>query len=108
MSISAPLRVSVRVDLGTGEAAGERRHRLSRALEIPPRLLFDEPLPLLGEGQGRVQFWLPRGEEVIEIVAEARLFVDPEAPKAGAQATLLDLDETLHDALMDYVKERLA
>jgi hypothetical protein len=109
MPLTAPLCVSVRVELESGEAAGERRHRLSSALELPARLHLDGGLPVAGVGGGRVRFALPDadgGELALEATAE--LSFDPEAVDGVATATLLELDDVQLQALERYVKERLA
>lgn len=108
MSFQAPLRVSVRVDLDGGAAAGERRHRLSTALGLPAQLSLAGALPIAGVCKGRVSFALPVDDGELPIEADAELSFDPEAPGSGSSATLLELDDAQREALERYVKERLA
>jgi hypothetical protein len=105
MRTNAPLQVTVEIHLGTGSAAGERRLRLSRELELPPRLRFAGSLPLEGEGEGRVRFVLPDGAQVETL---ARLFFDPEHPERGSAATLYDLEAEELLAIEAYIEERSA
>lgn len=103
MPTSAPLRSTVRIDLETGSAAGQRRYRLTASVELPPRLLFSGDLPIEGLGRGRVCFGLPSGM----VSARAKLYFDPDRPERGSQAELLDLDADQLRMLQTYVEERI-
>lgn len=105
MAKDVPLRVTVRVLLATGSAAGERRERLSDVLRWPQaRLHFPRELPLAGAGEGSVAFFLPGAET--PIACAARLSFDPERPQQGSTAELLALEVAQQAALEAYVAER--
>lgn len=102
MAAEVPLRVTVRVRLASGPAAGERRERLSDALSWPPaRLHFAGGLPLEGTGEGSVGFVLPGSE--LPIVCAARLHFDPEHPEQGSTAELGALSEEQQALLEAYL-----
>lgn len=103
MSRSAPLRVTVRIELGSGPAAGRRCYRLSDRLELPARLALAGELPLHGEGRGRVGFSLPDGAW---IEGHARLEHDPERPELGSRIDLIDISPEQLELLQRYHQER--
>jgi hypothetical protein len=100
---SAPLQVTVEIELESGDAAGERRFRLSRQVLLPPALRFDLGLPLEGEGRGFVCLRLPGGEA---IATRALLRFDPEKPERGSEAELVGLEPEALLALERYIEER--
>jgi hypothetical protein len=101
---SAPLRVTVEIKFHEGPAAGQRRFRLSRQLELPPRLLFDGPLPLEGQCRGEATYALP-GEA--PVTCRALLHHDPEHPEQGSSAELADLELEELQALQTYIEQRM-
>lgn len=103
MPLAATLRVTVRIDLTSGAGAGGRWYRLSRELELPPRLLFDGELPVEGAGDGVVSFVLPNGAR---IAGRARLYYDPERPERGSEAELMQLAEPQLRELEAYLSAR--
>ncbi|MBK8479690.1 MAG: hypothetical protein IPL40_00715 [Proteobacteria bacterium] len=104
MPKDVPLRVTVRLWLATGPAAGERRERLSDALRWPQaRLHFPHELPLEGAGEGSVAFFLPG--EATPIACAARLYFDPERPQQGSTAELLALEVAQQAALEAFVAD---
>ena len=104
MATSAPLRVTVEIKLHEGPAAGQRRFRLSRRVELPPRLLFDGPLPLEGQCRGEATFTLP-GEAAV--TGRALLHHDPQRPELGSAAELVDLELEALQALQTYIEQRM-
>lgn len=103
MAHKAPLQVTIQITLDDGPAAGQRRFRLSRQVELPPALSFDGGLPLDGQVRGRVSFYLPEGPQ---IDAAALLRHDPEHPDRGSIAELLDLEPEQTQALLSYIEQR--
>ena len=104
MAISAQLRITVEIMLHEGPAAGQRRFRLSRRVELPPRLLFDGPLPLQGQCRGEAAFGLPGGPA---ITSRALLHHDPQHPELGSAAELVDLEQEALQALQTYIEQRM-
>ncbi len=102
--MTAPLQVTVEIQLESGPAAGQRRFRLSRQIDLPPALHFDRELPLVGQGHGRVTFVLPNGTT---IEASATLFSDPEHPEQGSTAELLDLEPAALEDVQSYITQRI-
>ena len=103
MPTSVPLKSTVRIDLDSGNAAGQRRYRLSHALEMPPKIRFGGELPIEGTGRGTVTFALPEGEM---LAARAKLFFDPEHPEHGSQAELVELEVEQLRQIEGYVERR--
>lgn len=103
MPASVPLRSTVRIDLRSGSAAGQRCYRLTSAIELPPRLVFPGDLPIEGSGDGAVTFSLPEGGV---LRARAKLFYDPEQPEAGSRADLVDLEAEQLERLEAYVEQQ--
>jgi len=103
MAISAPLRVTVELRLLEGPASGQRRFRLCRAVELPPRLRFEAGLPLEGQARGEAAFSLPDGQA---LRGRALLTFDPEHPERGSEAELVDLDQEALAALQTYIEQR--
>lgn len=123
-----PLRVTVRIDLLSGAAAGQRRHRLCSEVGLPAELWLpgvlsfdavdadaDPARRADGEGEGTVSFVLPpsaldeggspRGQR---ISAAARLSVDvPADGPAQTRITLRSLADDERAALEAYVSERM-
>ncbi len=111
---SAPLRVTVEIRLHEGPAAGQRRFRLSRQLELPPRLLFDGPLPLEGQCRGEATFVLPAApleqgpdRAGAAITGRALLHHDPQRPELGSAVELVDLEQEALAALQTYIEQRM-
>jgi hypothetical protein len=107
MATSAPLHVTVEIELHEGPAAGQRRFRLSRELELPPRLHFDGPLPLEGQCRGKAAFVLPDQASGTPIAGRALLHHDPERPELGSAVELLDLEQEALQALQTYIEQRM-
>lgn len=111
MPIAAPIRVTVEIRLRSGDAAGQRRFRLSSRVALPPRVELEGPLPIDGEGLGRVRFPLPALDEpdrpATWIESDARLTFDPEHPEHGAAAALLGLAVADQQHLEHYIQERV-
>ncbi|MCC6748108.1 MAG: hypothetical protein IT371_10645 [Deltaproteobacteria bacterium] len=103
MARSAPLQVTVRLDLLSGPSTGQRCYRLTERVELPPRLLFARDLPIEGEGVAELSFALPDGTP---IATRGRLYYDPERPQAGSEAELVALTADQILALQTYVEER--
>jgi len=97
---SAPLQVTVEIL----PASGARAFRLSRRIELPPRLLFARSLPLeVEELRGELRFVLPDGPAV---EARARLRQDPERPERGLEAELEGLRPEAVAAIQSYIEDR--
>ena len=99
----APLCVTVEIELASGAAAGQRRFRLSRRVELPATLVLQRELPIEGQGEGQVRFTLPGGPEVR---AAALLWHDPDKPEQGSQVQLRSLAPGLQRAVELYIEER--
>lgn len=106
MATSAPLCVTVEIKLHEGPAAGQRRFRLSRQLELPPRLLFDGPLPLEGQCRGEATYTLPLPGEA-PVTCRALLYHDPQRPELGSAVELVDLELEALQALQTYIEQRM-
>jgi hypothetical protein len=102
---SAPLQVTVEIELQSGPASGERRFRLSHEIELlaVPTLRFERALPVEGVAEGRVSFTLPGGERV---ESAAILRCDPERPDRGSAAELVSLEAPAALAVQTYVEQR--
>jgi len=111
MATSAPLRVTVEIKLHEGPAAGQRRFRLSRRVELPPRLSFDGSLPLEGQCRGEVTFVLPAAPleqgPGTAITGRALLHHDPQRPELGSEVELVDLELEALQALQTYIEQRM-
>jgi hypothetical protein len=97
---SAPLQVTVEIS----PAGAARAFRLSRRIELPPRLAF--ALPLASEAAelvGQLRFALPDGPLV---EARATLRQDPERPERGLEAELEGLRPEAVAAIQRYIEER--
>ena len=101
---TAPLAVTVEIQLRSGPRGGERVFRLTRSVTLPASLELDQPLPIHGEGEGRVSLTLPAGQT---IVSDARLFSDPEHPDDGSTVELLALVSEDTEAIVTYIEQRL-
>lgn len=105
MSREAPLQVTVEIRLLDGPAAGERRFRLSRQVELPAALSFEQALPVEGEARADIAFQLPDGAR---ITSRAWVGCDPEHPEQGSTARLHDPAPQALQALETYINDYLA
>lgn len=97
---SAPLQVTVEIL----PASGARAFRLSRRIELPPRLAFSRALAIEAAAlDAQLRFALPDGP-IVE--ARATLRQDPERPERGLEAELEGLRPEALAAIQRYIEER--
>ncbi|MCB9556988.1 MAG: hypothetical protein H6707_12850 [Deltaproteobacteria bacterium] len=104
MAQRAALQSTVEIELRSGPCRGQRRFRLSFAIDAEQRLYFSDALPIEGSGEGRVSLRLPDGTP---LSCDAELCYDPEYPDRGSSARLIGLDKVGRETVSAYMAQRL-